>query len=135
MSRVVLDTNVYISAYGFGGKPADMLRAALAGEYTLVVSPAILAEVADKLYTVLGFDDEHVTAVVLQVSRVAEIVRPRARLAVIIDEADDRILECTVESEADVIVSGDHHLLDLAEYGGVRIVRLADFLTELSDSR
>lgn len=131
MSRVVLDTNVYISAYGFGGKPADVLRAAIAGEFTLLVSPAILTDAADKLYEVLGFDDEHVRAVVMQVSRIAEIVRPTVRLAVVSDEPDNRILECAAEGAADLIVSGDRHLLELGAYGGIRIIRPAEALVEL----
>lgn len=135
MSRVTLDTNVYISAYGFGGKPADLLRAAIAGDYTLLVSPAILIEVADKLYEVLGFDDERVREVVMQVSRIAEIVRPAERLSVISDEPDSRILECAVEGEADLIVSGDHHLLELVTYHGVRVVRPAELLAELPGQR
>lgn len=135
MRRVVLDTNVYISAYGFGGKPAELLRAAIAGEYTLLTSPAILTEVADKLYAVLGFDDEHVRAVIMQISRIAEIVRPEPHLTVVADEPDNRILECAIEGEAGVIVSGDHHVLDLGAYHGIRIFRPAAFLAELTHLR
>jgi len=135
VSKVVLDTNVYISAYGFGGKPADVLRAAIAGEYTLLASPAILAGVADKLYSVLGYDDDHVRAGIMQISRIAEIVRPEPHLTVVADEPDNRILECATEGEADVIVSGDHHLLDLGAYHGIRILRPAARLAELSRPR
>lgn len=132
MRRIVLDTNVYISAYGFGGKSVEVLRAAIAGEYTLLTSPAILTEVADKLYGVLGFDDEHVRAVILQVSRIAEIVRPEAHLTVVADEPDNRTLECAAEGKTGLIVSGDHHLLDLGAYHGVRIGRPAELLAEFS---
>lgn len=133
MCRVVLDTNVYISAYGFGGRPAEVLRAAITGEYALLTSPAVLAEVADKLYTVLGFDDAHVRAVIMQLSRIAEVVRPEARLTVVSDDPDNRILECATEGAADVIVSGDHHLLDLGAYHGIRIIRPAEMLTMLAE--
>lgn len=130
MCRVVLDTNVYISAYGFGGKPTEVLRAAITDEYTLLTSPAVLTEVADKLYSVLGFDDEHVRAVIMQLSRIAEVVRPEARLTVVSDDPDNRILECATEGAADVIVSGDHHLLDIGAYHGIRILRPTVFLAE-----
>lgn len=133
MCRVVLDTSVYISAYGFGGRPAEVLRAAITGEYALLTSPAVLAEVADKLYTVLGFDDEHVRAAIMQLSRIAEVVRPEARLTVVSDDPDNRILECATEGAADVTVSGDHHLLDLGAYHGIRIIRPADMLTMLAE--
>lgn len=135
MRRAVLDTNVFISAYGFGGKPANVLREAIAGLFVLVTSPAILTEVADKLYEVLGFDDEHVREVVSQLARIAEIVRPEVRLAVLADEPANRVLECATEGAADVIVSGDHHLLDLGTYDGVRIVRVAEFAEGLRAER
>jgi putative PIN family toxin of toxin-antitoxin system len=123
--RLVLDTNVLVSAYGFGGNPADLMRAIIEGEYQLSTSPALLAELADKLYTVLGFDDEHVRAVVAQLARIAEVVRPQVTLHVVADEPDNRVLECSHAGAADAIVSGDHHLLDLGEHGGVPILRLA----------
>lgn len=128
MTKVALDTNVYISAYGFGGKPAELMRAAIAGEFELVTSPAILTEVAEKLETVLGFDRDHSKEVVRQVARVATITRPAVRLSVVADDADNRILEAAAEARADVVVSGDHHLLDLGEWEGIRIVRVAEFL-------
>ncbi len=131
MNRVVLDTNVFISAYGFGVKPADVLRAAILGRFTLVTSAAILAETADKLHSVLDFDDEHVRGVLLQVARIAEIASPDERLTVIADEPDNRVLECAIAANADVIVSGDSHLLDLGTFRAVEIVRVADFLTRL----
>lgn len=128
MSRVVLDTNVYISAYGFGGKPAEVMRAAILGEFELVTSPAILVEVADKLEAVLSFDREHSTEVVRQIARAAIIVRPVHPIAVIADDADNRILEAAAEAGADFIVSGDRHLRDLGEWKGIRVVRVAEFL-------
>ncbi|MDP2183716.1 MAG: putative toxin-antitoxin system toxin component, PIN family [Actinomycetota bacterium] len=128
MSRVVLDTNVYISAYGFGGKPADVMRAAIAGKFELVTSPAILVELADKLETVLDFDREHTEEVVRQIARVATAVRPERRLAVVADDADNRILEAAAEAGAEFIVSGDPHLLELGTWEGVRVMRVAEFL-------
>ena len=128
MSRVVLDTNVYISAYGFGGKPAAVLRAAILGEFELVTSPEILAEVADKLAVVLDFDREHVEEVVRQIARIGVVVRPQARVSILQDDADNRILEAALESGAEAIVSGDRHLLELVVWKGIRVIRVSDFL-------
>lgn len=128
MSRVVLDTNVYVSAYGFGGKPADVVRAAILGEFELVTSPAILRELAEKLVTVLDFDLAHVEDVVRQIARVAVVVRPTERVRVVSDEADNRILEAAQCAGADHIVSGDRHLLELETWQGIRVVRVAEFL-------
>lgn len=48
------------------------------------------------------------------------------------DPEDNRVLECALEAEADYIVSGDHHLLSLEEFRGIKIVRAADLLKILS---
>ncbi|MDO8848503.1 MAG: putative toxin-antitoxin system toxin component, PIN family [Coriobacteriia bacterium] len=128
MSRLVLDTNVLISAYGFGGKPAELMRAIIDGQHGLITSPALLTEFADKLYDVLGYDDDRVRAALQQLARLAEMIRPEVTLHVIADEADNRVLECAVEGGAEMIVSGDHHLLDLGEYEGVPIVRVSSLI-------
>ena len=91
MSRVVLDTSVYISALMFGGLPGSLLDLAFL--------------------------------------RVAQIVEPEEALSVIVEDPDDnRVLECAVKSQADVIVSGDRHLLRLANYQGISIVTVRHFL-------
>jgi len=124
-TRVVLDTNVYISAYGFGGLLAELVRAAIRGEIDLFTSPAILAEGARVLTDKLGFDDAHVEQAVRQVARIATVVRPTIRIQVIADEPDNRVLECAVSADADLIVSGDRHLLALGAYDGVHVVSVA----------
>lgn len=129
--RLVADTNVLISAYGFGGKPAELVRHAIEGECALLTSKPLLLELADKLYDVLGFDDEHVEAVVRQLARIGEVVEPAFTLDVVEDEPDNRVLECAVAGSADAIVSGDHHLLDLGEHAGIPIVTTARFLRSL----
>ena len=121
MHRAVFDTNVYVSAYGFGGLPAQLMRAAIIGELEIATSPAILAELARVLADKLEFDAEHVEAVVLQVSRIAHVVRPHVRLRVIADDPDNRVLECAVASGADTIVSGDRDPLALGDYEGVHV--------------
>jgi len=49
MTRVVLDTNVYISAVMFGGLPGSLLDLALLRAFTLIISPALLDELDEKL--------------------------------------------------------------------------------------
>jgi uncharacterized protein len=61
-------------------------------------------------------------------SDLALFVRPRRRLHVVKDEPDNRILECALAGRAEAIVTGDHALLSLGEYNGVRIISLRDYL-------
>jgi putative PIN family toxin of toxin-antitoxin system len=131
-ARVVLDTNVYVSAYGFGGTPARLVRAAIVGDIELVTSPALLAEVARILADKLEFDVEHVEEVVRQIARIATVVRPTERLTILSDDPDNRVLECALAGDADIIVSGDRHLLGLREYDAIRIVGVTEALTSLA---
>lgn len=130
--RVVFDTNIYISAYITpGGRAETALLQAVHGEDTLFTSIPILTETARKLREKFKWDDEHITAAVRHAAAVATVVKPTVTLAVLADEPDNRILECALEAKADVIVTGDRHLLELGAYEGVVIVTLADFLDAL----
>jgi predicted nucleic acid-binding protein len=56
-------------------------------------------------------------------------------LAIIVDDPDNRILECAVAGQADFIISGDKHLLNLKNFQGINIVTPADFLVAIEVGR
>lgn len=129
MRRVVFDTNIYISAFITpGGRGEAAYLRAVRGELELFTSVPILTELARKLRDKFRWDDEHITAAVRHVAGAARVVKPKERLAVLADEPDNRILECAREARADLIVTGDRHLLVLREYEGIEIVSLSAFL-------
>ncbi len=72
-----------------------------------------------------------IIAYVRQIGRIAEIVRPNQPLAVLPDEADNRVLECAEAGRVDLIVTGDRDLLRLKQHGTIPIVRPADFVRTL----
>ena len=126
--RVVFDTNIYISAFITpGGRGEAAYLKAVNGELELVTSVPILTELAGKLRGKFHWDDEKIKAAVRHVAAVAVVVKPVERLAVLADEPDNRILECAREALAELIVTGDRHLLALGRYEGVDIVSLAAF--------
>jgi len=128
--RVVLDTNVYFSAFHSArGVPFEIWRRAVQRKYVLFVSPAIIGELADVLRVDLKWPEADIVAQLKLVVRVANVVEPKIRLQVIpADPDDDRILECAISGGAHLIVSGDHHLTKLKAFEGIGIVRPADFL-------
>lgn len=128
--RAVLDTNVLISAL-FGGPPELVYRAALRGRFRLIASPALLVKLARALREKFHLPDEKITAYVKQIARRSTVVRPATTLAVVEDEPDNRVLECAVAGGADLIVSGDRHLLRLGTYSDIPIVRPVDFARTL----
>jgi putative PIN family toxin of toxin-antitoxin system len=129
MTRVVLDTNVYISAVMFGGLPGSLLDLALLRAFTLIISPALLDELDEKLQAKFEMSPEDAAFLRARLESVAKVVEPRETLSVISEDPDDnRVLECAVEGEADVIVSGDRHLLKLSNYQSISIVTARQFL-------
>ena len=61
-------------------------------------------------------------------SELATIVRPKRRLRVLDDDADNRVLECGVAARADAIVTGDKQMLKLGSHGDLRIMSVREFL-------
>lgn len=61
----------------------------------------------------------------------AEIVQTHSRVTVCRDETDNRVLECAIDGHAERIISGDTHLLELQVFQGVKIMTVADFLSEM----
>jgi putative PIN family toxin of toxin-antitoxin system len=130
--RVVLDTNVLISAFIFpGGAPEAVYRLALEGDVELVTSAPLLAEFGRVLTEKFGWVASRVEDAVGQVARIGVVVKPGASVRVIeADPADDRVLEAAVEADAPLVISGDRHLLRLGVWRGIRVVAPAAFLAE-----
>jgi uncharacterized protein len=128
--RVVLDTNVLISALHFPeGSLAGLWQPLYEERFRLVLSPAIIVELAEKLRMKFGWDEPELQRLLRALVRKADIVRPTVIVDAVPHDADDNeIVACAVVGEADVIVSGDRHLLELREYQGIPIVRPMDFL-------
>ena len=132
--RVVLDTNVYASAFNFPhGKVAFIWEHALKGTYTLLISPAIVAELANVLREKFKWPEGEIKARAKRFSRMAEIITPKIVPNVIKDDpTDNHILACAREGQADLIVSGDKHLRRIKVYEGIPIIRPTDFLHTLA---
>jgi putative PIN family toxin of toxin-antitoxin system len=129
--KVVFDTNVYISAFITKGGQAELAYlSAVEKSVELYTSIPILTELARKLREKFAWEDDKIAAAVRHISEAAVVVKPRRKLVVLRDDPDNRILECAGASGAELIVTGDRHLLVLKEFEGSRIVKLAEFLRE-----
>ena len=67
----------------------------------------------------------------LFISSISETVKPRKKLNVLVDEPDNRVLECALKGKADAIVTGDKAMMALGEFEGVKIISLKEFLKAL----
>ncbi len=132
MNRVVADSNVYVSAIVFGGKPMMLLDLAEEGEIELFTSEQILSETFRILRDKFHHTSDQLEAARLHVATIAKSVTPTEILKVVtLDPDDDRVLECAVAAGATNIVTGDKHLLGLSSFRGIRIQRPAEFLRDL----
>ncbi len=132
--RLVLDTNILISAVLFGGNPRRILELVISGTVDCTLSVAILDEVRDVLQRPkFGFSPQVCFDIVEELRALCDIAAPSANLDIVRSDPDDnRILECALEAEADFIVSGDLHLLELGRFGKSRILSAADYLEEFA---
>ena len=127
--KAVFDTNIFISAIAIPGSRAEAaILKVVAGHVRLVISREIIHEVLDVLARKFDRSAEELARVAVYLSDLAEIVAPRRRLKILMDEPDNRILECAVTGKADAIVTGDQAMLRLGAYRGIRIISLNEFL-------
>lgn len=129
MRRVVLDTNVWISAILFGGKPAQVVQLALRGQIHIAISPTLKSELGGVLTEKFLFPEDIVETVITEISAFGLLTHPTEKISAVKDDpADDRVLECAVAAKADAIVSGDRHLLNLGSFRGIPILSPQNFL-------
>jgi putative PIN family toxin of toxin-antitoxin system len=138
MIRVVLDTNVFVSALLVpDSPPARILEFALEGILRLVMSPGIIKEIGSvfnyprlrKSMKKHRLTDAEVAETIFKILKIATIT-PGAEIApgASQDPADDMVLSCAVEGQADFILSGDQDLIKLESYQLIKILTPATFL-------
>lgn len=127
--RIVIDTNIYISAIFWNGRPRELIDLGRDGKILIFTSVDIEIEIADKLRTKFKLTEEDVNRILLDFSAFTLPLRPGRKVSAVQDDPDDnKFIECAIESRADYIVSGDAHLLNLKEFEGIKILRASEFL-------
>jgi len=138
MLRVVLDTNVLVSGLIMLGKPRELLSIIARREATLVLSKEILNEFTkvmrrNKLTEYVT--EEQVERFIENIERIAEFVELESHLEVVNDPKDDIVINTAIDGRADLIVSGDHHLLSLKEFRRTKIASVDEAVRKLKKRR
>lgn len=139
MLRVVIDTNVIVSGIlSRKGAPAELLNAWRERRFLLLSSSAIVAEVRavmqyPRIRHKYHLSDEEIEQVIALLEHDAMLVAGEASVTGSLpdDPMDEMFLACALDGQADIIVSGDHHLLDLASYRDIPIMTARQFLEQL----
>ena len=132
--RVVLDTNVIISATLIrGGTEDQIVRAWQRGVFELILSPPILEEMGralfyEKLREFRWMTVEEVAELLQALAQGSMVVSGQSKVKASRDPADDKFLAAAIEAETRFVVTGDRDLLDLRRYRNVRMITPAQVL-------
>lgn len=128
MYRIVVDTNVVVSASISEGNPHRFLLGAMRdARCTLVTSDEIISEIRE----VLGrpkfrLSENEVSKALSALESASEIVETTSKFMAVRDSDDDMFVNAAYDGGADYIVSGDCDLLDLGEFEGIKIVKVVE---------
>lgn len=127
--EVTADSNIYISALVFAGRPLQFLDAARAGVFRLAISDPLFEEIHRVLRDKFRWPAEDLAEAAADIADFTLRAHPTRTIDAVPEDPDDnRVLECAVAARSGYIVTGDAALLRLAEFEGIRIVRVADFM-------
>ena len=134
--KLVLDTNIFISSFFWGGNPRKIMIRIIDGKDTLFVSNEILREIFFVM-TRPKFNVNH-RQINLFVDSIEEVACHVTSLGVIQgvcrDSDDDKILECAVLGNVDFMISGDNDLLSLKEFRGIPIMTASEYIEKVENS-
>ncbi|RPJ57270.1 MAG: putative toxin-antitoxin system toxin component, PIN family [Dehalococcoidia bacterium] len=129
--RVVLDTNVLLSALLFGGNLARMVGLWKEGRIAPVFSRETFQEFSAALkYPKFSLSKDEIKTIIeeeiLPYCDVTDVTEDTE--GVCSDPDDDKFISCAISASADFLVSGDKALIALKKYKSVRILKPSDFL-------
>mgnify|MGYP001586215074 CR=1 FL=1 len=132
MKRVVLDTNVTISAFFWKGHPRTVYNLIRERKIIMLVSSNMEHELIRVLgYSKLGLSPKEALPFIKNLRNNVEHIETSSKIsAITADHTDNIFLDCAVDGMADYIISGDKHLLDLGIYNGIQILKAKDFLVK-----
>ncbi len=136
MKKVVLDTNTFISGILWDGNEGKIIEKAERNEIQLFISQKLLQELEEvlkreKFSKKLEGKKYTVNEAVTKIALIATLIESTHKINVIKEDPDDnRVLECAVSAKADVIISGDGHLLSLKNYAGIDIIPASEFIKQ-----
>lgn len=133
--NVVFDTNVFVSAFTRPEGRASLALEPITSEWDrLFISQPIIEELLRVLADKFHWNPTNLELATIWIYQNTRFVTPTETLHILADEPDNRILECAIASDADLIVTGDRAMLALERIETTRIVTLADYLDAVDNT-
>lgn len=129
MTKIVVDTNILVSASFWKGNPYKIIELAAQGKIKIFSSVEILEEFAKVLKRDFKTGEEELKKRIETFLKIIKLVSPQIKIQVVKEDPDDdKVLEAALEANAHFIVSGDKHLLKIKEFKGIKIMTAREFL-------
>ena len=131
--KILLDTNILISASISKGKPRALLIKGIGNEFIIVASKQLMKELK-KVLTRPKFNlsQSEITKFLSTIKRTVKLVKIKSDFNVIKNDPDDNmVINTAYDAKANYIVTGDPDLLDLKEFRGIKIVTVNEMLNKL----
>jgi putative PIN family toxin of toxin-antitoxin system len=128
--KIVLDVNIFISSFFWGGNPRKVLERVISGMDELFTTK----EIMDEMYDVIRRPKFHankdrINYLINSIDEIANKIVPKKRINNgSRDKTDNKYIECGITANVDYIISGDIHLLELKEYENIKIVTAKRYL-------
>lgn len=133
-NRVVLDTNILVSALIFEGKPRTLLELALKKNIIVCISKPLLAELQEILLIKFEFSEQRVKQIERKLTKAFRLVYPKKQIKVVRDSDDNKVLEAAIEGKCQYIITGDKDLLDLMTYKRIKILKANEFINLIGEN-
>ena len=130
--RIVLDTNVWLSAIFWEGEASKIIEGLVNKKTKIIISKEIISEIIDvlnketKFQRFLNNRRQDIEELIRTILSISELIETKTKLKIIKHDSDNRILETAVDGKADYIISYNKHLLDLKEFKNIKILLPSD---------
>lgn len=128
--KIVLDTNILISGFIFGGRPNELIANVIEDKDIKPVTSKYLVDELARVFDQKFYQHDRVIKRALKlVKKRFAIITPDFIPGIITDDdSDNQVLAVAIYVKANYIVSGDKHLLNLKSYQNIPIVTASEFL-------
>jgi putative PIN family toxin of toxin-antitoxin system len=131
--RLILDTNILVSAFVFKSETANIVVRHAAKKHTLLFSESTFKELKSTLLKPKFAEIVELPTIrkfIINLFRIGEFIDPKIRITECRDPKDNKFLELAVAGNADCVITGDKDLLILNPFRGIKIISPSDFLIQ-----
>ncbi len=130
MIKILIDTNVYVSAIAFGVTSRQVINAVISGKIVNYISNEILDELTDVLNRPkFAYNKNVIRSIISEIEQISELFNDYPEIDLVRqDNNDNHILSCAIQAQVDYLVTGDSDLLTLNPHGNLRILSPSEFL-------